>query len=647
MTTIVDRIRGLSRLSGPTAVWTLSALVAIVVAAGTAWAHLALPAVEAPFHLDWYELAPAFYAVELAVVHMRFRRNSYSFSLSEIPVVLGLFFSTPADLVIGHVVGTAVALHFNRHQSKLKLAFNVANFGAQALAAVTVFRIVIRLGEPLGGWGWVAAFGATAAALVVSDYLVTSVIVLSGGRLERREKIDAFIFGFGAAMVNGGLALLAVTVAWERPQALWLASLPAAIVFVAYRVYTSQREERLRLQALYDMTLSLHDTPVIEDALRVAADRTRAMFSAEVAQVLVLPEWGGPFAYLTEVGIEGPRAIMRPTPFDGDEAPWSQVLASSSVSHLHRKDFDRITAIGSQIEIGEAMAVPLRKADRPTGLILVANPLADVGTFGPVDLQLLETVAGRVAVSLDNGRLEDNLTEVTRLKEQLEEAVRSKDQFIAAVSHELRTPLTGIVGLAQELRHNRGLFSEEELDEFLGLIYEQSTELGNIVEDLLVAARADMGTLIVKPADVEITAELAPVLATHARKATTEKIDETVHGDPATASVDPLRFRQIMRNLVTNAVRYGGANIWVEVERVGSSVRVAVIDDGEGVPHAALAEIFEPYGRGANARLNPSSVGLGLSVSRQLARLMSGDLVYERAGGLTRFVLTLPAAPGP
>lgn len=644
MTTIADRIRGLSRPSGPTAVWALSSFVAVVVAAGAFWANIALPALDAPFRLDWYELAPLFYGVELAVVHMRFRRNSYSFSLSEIPMVLALFFSTPADLVIGHVVGTAVALHFNRHQARLKLAFNVANFGAQALCAITVFRIVVRLGEPLGAWGWVGAFSASAAALVVSDYLVTTVIVLSGGRLERREKIDAFVFGFGAAMVNSGLALLAVTVAWDRPQAMWLAILPAAIVFVAYRVYTSQREERLRLQALYDMTLSLHDTPVVEDALRVAAEMTRAMFSAEVAQILVLPEWGGPFAYLTEVGIDGPRAIMRPTPFDGDEPPWSRVLASPGVSHLRRQDLGEMTAVGSSIEIGEAMAVPLRKADRPTGMILVANPLADIGTFGAVDLQLLETVAGRVAVSLDNGRLEDSLAEVTRLKEQLEEVIRSKDQFIAAVSHELRTPLTGIVGLAQELRHNRGLFSEDELDEFLGLIHEQSNELGNIVEDLLVAARADTGTLVVKPADVEITAELAPVLATHARKATSEKIDEEVRGDPATAVVDPLRFRQIMRNLITNAVRYGGSNIWVEVEQAGGLVRVAVIDDGEGVPSPALAEIFEPYGRGSNARLNPSSVGLGLSVSRQLARLMSGDLVYERHAGLTRFVLTLPAA---
>jgi signal transduction histidine kinase len=97
-----------------------------------------------------------------------------------------------------------------------------------------------------------------------------------------------------------------------------------------------------------------------------------------------------------------------------------------------------------------------------------------------------------------------------------------------------------------------------------------------------------------------------------------------------------------MRNLVTNALRYGGESVWVELEDRGDRVALAVVDDGVGVPTSSIEEIFEPYTRASNSIMVPQSVGLGLSVSRQLARLMGGDLVYEPAKGCARFVLLLP-----
>jgi signal transduction histidine kinase len=293
------------------------------------------------------------------------------------------------------------------------------------------------------------------------------------------------------------------------------------------------------------------------------------------------------------------------------------------------------------------MVAPLLSGDTLTGVLVVADPLSDVGTFNQRDLKILETLAGRLGVSLENGRLEDSLSEVTRLKERLEELVASKDQFIASVSHELRTPLTGIVGLAQELRHNRDLFGPEELDEFLGLIYEQSTEMGNIIEDLLIAARADIGTLVVKPTILDVAEALAPALVSHARKAGAKHLDPILRGPNIVVDADGLRLRQIVRNLLTNAVRYGGSNIWIEVAARGPMAEIVVVDDGDGVPTESLEEIFQPYGRASGGQANPSSVGLGLSVSLQLAKLMGGDLEYRRRGDHTCFVLSLPRArPG-
>ena len=119
-------------------------------------------------------------------------------------------------------------------------------------------------------------------------------------------------------------------------------------------------------------------------------------------------------------------------------------------------------------------------------------------------------------------------------------------------------------------------------------------------------------------------------------------VDTTVvaHGDP-------LRVRQILRNLLTNAARYGGNEVTVEVGQTEATAWLAVIDNGEGVPKRDSDRIFASYQRSGNADQQPKSVGLGLSVSRKLARLMSGDLTYTRNNGLTRFELTLPASSSP
>jgi signal transduction histidine kinase len=366
------------------------------------------------------------------------------------------------------------------------------------------------------------------------------------------------------------------------------------------------------------------------------------MFESKACVVMVIPEWGGRFVYQT-VAIDGKvESRMRPAVFDASAEPWA-----SAISHpdgiIYRAPADdrfSVPAVGS---LNQAMIAPVRSGDRLAGVLVVANPSGSITDYDSRDLQTFATVARHLATSLENGRLEDSLAEVTRLKERLEELVRSKDQFIASVSHELRTPLTGIIGLAQELRDDRGLFGPEETDEFLDLIFEQSMELGNIIEDLLVAARADLGTLAVKPVMTVLEAELESVLTTHVDKAGPKRLITSVRGGAA-AFVDPLRFRQIMRNLITNAIRYGGNNIWVEIEDDEDVARVAVVDDGVGVPESAIDQIFEPYGRATDNATNPSSVGLGLAVSRQLARLMGGDLVYRRDGGTTRFELILPSA---
>ncbi len=224
--------------------------------------------------------------------------------------------------------------------------------------------------------------------------------------------------------------------------------------------------------------------------------------------------------------------------------------------------------------------------------------------------------------------------------------VRSKDQFVATIAHELRTPLTAVVGLSEELRSSYQMFGQDEIAEFINMIADQGHEVAAIVEDLLVAARADIGKVSVISQDVDLQRSVEGVLAetNHLRTATTSSI--SVVGEAGVAVADPQRVRQILRNLVTNAFRYGGDQVSIELVRHGLWIKVVVADNGSGVPVADEESIFEPFRRAHNAPGMPGSVGLGLSVARKLAEMMDGTLMYRRVGSRTEFELALPAAPG-
>jgi len=224
--------------------------------------------------------------------------------------------------------------------------------------------------------------------------------------------------------------------------------------------------------------------------------------------------------------------------------------------------------------------------------------------------------------------------------QRLEDLIKSKDRFVASVSHELRTPLAAVLGFAEELKANAASFRGDELTEVLELIAGQSQEMADMVEDLLVSARADIGTVTIRAQDVYLRSQAETVLA--GLGPTGGKQIEVV-GGRGKVWADPSRTRQIIRNLLTNALRYGGDHVVVESVEHGERTTLTVTDDGVGLDRSQWEEIFEPYQRAHDAPTQPASIGLGLTVSRQLARLMSGDLVYRSGDGASVFTLTLPS----
>jgi signal transduction histidine kinase len=224
------------------------------------------------------------------------------------------------------------------------------------------------------------------------------------------------------------------------------------------------------------------------------------------------------------------------------------------------------------------------------------------------------------------------------IEEQLRATMRSKDELVASISHELRTPLTAVVGFAQLLRDSADI-AHDEREAMIRSIVEEGADLANIVEDLLTVAKAESGTLTVVRVPVDLRAQANQVVESLREE---DAAHVTVTGEARRAAGDPGRTRQILRNLVSNALRYGGEEVIVEVVD-SSQPTVRVLDNGEGIPESERERIFESYQKAHNTPGLAGSIGLGLAISRSLARLMDGDLTYAYEGGQSIFEFTLPS----
>ncbi|MDJ0792198.1 MAG: HAMP domain-containing sensor histidine kinase [Acidimicrobiia bacterium] len=224
----------------------------------------------------------------------------------------------------------------------------------------------------------------------------------------------------------------------------------------------------------------------------------------------------------------------------------------------------------------------------------------------------------------------------------LDRTNRARSEFLASVSHEIRTPLTSIVGWSEMLVNDKDDLQTEDFIGGIRLIESEAGELSYIVDDLLTAARIDTGAITVTSERVDLGSVVDDVLPT-----TVPGFVEIVKRplDHPVVMADPWRVRQILRNLLTNAYRYGGERVWIELGIDLGTCSLAVFDDGDGVDPALARRLFEPYVRGGIARGTQPPIGLGLSVSRSLARLMEGELEYRRIAGTTAFILELPRAP--
>ncbi len=233
-------------------------------------------------------------------------------------------------------------------------------------------------------------------------------------------------------------------------------------------------------------------------------------------------------------------------------------------------------------------------------------------------------------------------TELLGIRSELEGMIDARDELIASVGHELRTPLTAVLGFAEMLKiGNETEMAKADRTEMVDFIAREAFDLSGIIDDLIVAARIEIGKLEVARVPCALRAQAAQVL---------EGLDPEVaagiriSGGGTTALGDPGRIRQILRNLISNALRYGGDNIEIVMFKDESMALLEVRDDGPSLPEDQWESIFDPYYRYHGEASQPGSVGLGLTVARGLAELMGGTLTYRHQDARSIFTLRLPQA---
>ncbi len=414
----------------------------------------------------------------------------------------------------------------------------------------------------------------------------------------------------------------------------------------AEEAHAETEAERRRLSDLHALTVALSGTTTVEDVAHAAGHWGRVVMGAATALVVVPDDDGRTLVPVDVSGLpeefvrQWPRIPVDAAAVIAEAARRGEVVRAESAAE---RDV-LFPALGLRAGLEAALAAPLDFEGQRLGAwaIYFDRPRR----FSPDELMLFEAVTEPCAQALERARL---VAAERGARAEAERANESKVTFLSIMSHDVRTPLNAILGYA-ELLHSGyiGALSERQLD-FLGRILASTEVLRTLVEEVLEYARIEAGRLEIRPSTLEVEPLLVRVHTMVAPLAAAKRIAlESPAPPPVRVRGDMDRIGQILSNLATNAVKYTpeGGRVRVQAAADEACVEFRVADNGPGISPADMERIFEPFVQLDRSRpdVPGGGVGLGLAISRQLARAMGGELRADSRPGQTTFTLRLPRA---
>jgi signal transduction histidine kinase len=291
------------------------------------------------------------------------------------------------------------------------------------------------------------------------------------------------------------------------------------------------------------------------------------------------------------------------------------------------------------------LVVPLVGTNRVVGALVIRRK--QLGKFPKSTVELLQTFAAQSVLAIQNARLFSEIEEKSR---QLAEASKHKSQFVSSMSHELRTPLNAIIGLTEMMVTNAARFGTEKAMEPLQRVNRAGTHLLGLINQVLDLSKIEAGKLELNPQTVQLAPLIDEVVGTARQLADQNKNRLTAEApdDLGSLIVDPMRLRQILFNLLSNACKFTKeGEVKLRASRVRNArdwIEVSVSDTGIGMTAEQQAKLFEEFSQADKTTAQRfGGTGLGLAITRKLARMMGGDVtVASEPGKGSVFTVRLP-----
>jgi diguanylate cyclase (GGDEF)-like protein len=364
----------------------------------------------APFVLPWWAFVPAFAAAEGLLFHVEIKQEAHSFSLSELPLVVGFFVGAPMSLVLGRVLGQGLFILLRRRQPPLKFVFNLSLYLAETATGVLVFHLTSNGSGPFRPLAWAAVMAGVISADTLSLAAVSLAIRWHGGK--SNVPLVSMVALLTAA-INTSLAVMAAIILWSSPWALGFFAFVALAAAMGYRAYTRLTRRYSSLQLLYDFTRMVGSSVRAETVMEQVLGEARKLMRAASAEIVLADRsTGAPDQMVRADGGEGASLIALDVDASTEQQDWvwDQVTGTGRPLLIPRGSKDpRHAQYLDMHGLKDCLVAPLRSEERVIGTIMAGNRFGEVSTFDHQDLRLFETLANHATVAFENGRLVEQL----------------------------------------------------------------------------------------------------------------------------------------------------------------------------------------------------------------------------------------------